>query len=87
MAIALVGSTLRSQVPNFVHHSGAMKGVSIVHDETKKKRYVQIDMDLIGKDPDQVIDQIDLLVIEARRNEPTIPIAEVKRRLERSRRK
>ena len=64
-----------------------MKGVSIVHDETKKKRYVQIDMDLIGKDPDQVIDQIDLLVIEARRNEPTIPIAEVKRRLERSRRK
>ncbi len=53
-----------------------MKGVSILFDERKKKRIVQIDMDAIRKDPEGLEDLLDVLVAESRRNEPTISLDE-----------
>jgi hypothetical protein len=50
-----------------------MKGVSIILDETTKKRYVQIDMELIITKRGEVDDFLDLLIIESSKDEPTIP--------------
>jgi hypothetical protein len=58
-----------------------MKGIRIIHDETKKKRYVQIDLDLIDTKRDEIDDYLDLLLIEARKDEPVIPFEEVEKRL------
>jgi hypothetical protein len=51
-----------------------MKGLSILYDEAKKKRIVQIDMDAIRKDPEAFEDMMDVLIAESRRNEPTISL-------------
>ncbi len=58
-----------------------MKGIRIIHDETKKKRYVQIDMDLIGTKRDAIDDYLDLLLIEARKDEPVVTFEAVEKRL------
>lgn len=60
-----------------------MKGVSIIHDETKKKRYLQIDMEVISSKRGEIDDYLDLLLIEARRDEPTVPFELVEKRLKR----
>lgn len=51
-----------------------MKGLSILYDERRKKRIVQIDLDTVSKDPEAVEDLLDVLVAEARRDEPTISL-------------
>lgn len=58
-----------------------MKGVSIIHDETRKKRYVQIDLDLISKDREAVDDYLDVLVAESRKNDEMIPWEKAKEML------
>jgi len=58
-----------------------MKGVSIIHDETKKKRYLQIDMDLISSKRGEIDDYLDLLLIEERKDEPTVPFEMVEKLL------
>lgn len=58
-----------------------MKGVSIIHDETKKKRYLQIDMDLMGSKRGEIDDHLDLLLIEARKGAPTVPFEVVEKRI------
>ncbi len=64
-----------------------MKGVRLIHDETLKKRYVQIDLKLIEKDRERVEDYIDVLLIESRKHEPSIPIEDFERRLKKSAKK
>lgn len=49
-----------------------MKGVTILFDEARKKRIVQIDLDVLSKDPEAIEDLLDGLVAEQRRNEPTV---------------
>ena len=48
-----------------------MKGVSILLDERRKKRIVQIDMDTFVKDPEALQDLVDVIRAESRKNEPT----------------
>jgi hypothetical protein len=60
-----------------------MKGVSIIHDETKKKRYLQIDMELINSKRGEIDDYLDLLLIEARKDEATTPFEVVEKRIKR----
>jgi hypothetical protein len=60
-----------------------MKGISIIHDETKKKRYLQIDMELIGSKRGAIYDFLDLLLIAARKDEPTVPFEVIEKRIER----
>ena len=49
-----------------------MKGVTILFDEARKKRIVQIDLDLLSKDPEAIEDLLDGLIAEQRKNEPTV---------------
>jgi len=60
-----------------------MKGVSILYDERRKKRIVQIDLDALSKEPEAIEDLLDGLIAEQRRNEPGIPHEEVVRSLKR----
>lgn len=49
-----------------------MKGVTILFDEARKKRIVQIDLDQLSKDPEAIEDLLDGLIAEQRKNEPTV---------------
>lgn len=64
-----------------------MKGVSILFDERKKKRIVQIDLEAIRKDPEGLEDLVDVLVAESRRNEPTVSLDAYLRSSKRSKKK
>lgn len=65
-----------------------IKGVKLITDETENRRYVQIDLVTLAKEPEAVEEYLDGLVALARRNEPSIPHAEVARAvLKRAKRK
>ena len=71
----------------FVKEPASMKGVTILRDERSHKRYVQIDVDLIEKDREAVEDYLDAILIEARKKESSVPLADLERRLKRSKAK
>jgi len=71
----------------FVGQLESMKGVTILRDEKSRKRYVQIDVDLIDKDREAVDDYLDAIMIEARRKEASVPLADFERRLKKSKAK
>ena len=61
-----------------------MKGVSIVRDITTNKEFLQIPIDLLDKKREEIEDMLDAIVADRRRNEPTIGLAELKKRLKRA---
>ncbi len=61
-----------------------MKGINILYDEKGRKRQVQIDVDVIQNDPEAVEEVIDIIICEARRNEPTISLADLKKKLDKA---
>jgi len=65
----------------------AMKGVTILQDETSKKRFVQIDLELITRDREAVEDYLDAILIESRKQEPSIPLEDFEQRLQKARAK
>ncbi|GAA4464189.1 hypothetical protein GCM10023093_13990 [Nemorincola caseinilytica] len=63
-----------------------MKGVSFVTDETRKRRYVQIDLKGIANfDNEMLEDLMDMIVAEARKDEKSIPWESVKAELAKER--
>jgi hypothetical protein len=55
-----------------------MEGVTILKDETSHKRYVQIDLELINNsDNEEILDLIDIIIAESRKDEETVTIEEV----------
>ncbi len=56
-----------------------MEGISIIHDRTNNRRYVQIDLDMF--DSDHIQDMLDGLVAYSRRNEESYPLDEVLKEL------
>jgi hypothetical protein len=58
-----------------------LKGVKLLTDETEGKRYVQIDLATLAKEPDAVEEYLDGLIAESRRNEPSVPHDQVMRAL------
>lgn len=59
-----------------------MKGVSFVTDETRKRRYAQIDLKGIAKYDDEALeDLMDIIIAEARKDEKSIPWETVKEEL------
>jgi hypothetical protein len=58
-----------------------MKGVTILTDEKKKRRILQVDITEVAKNPDQFEDLIDVLVAESRKDEKSIPWSEAKKAL------
>jgi hypothetical protein len=47
-----------------------MKGVTILTDDRKKRKILQIDIKEVAKHPDEFEDLVDVLVAESRKNEP-----------------
>ena len=58
-----------------------MKGVTILTDEKRKRKILQVDIKEITKNPDEFEDLIDILVAESRKNEPKISWEDVKKNL------
>jgi hypothetical protein len=50
-----------------------MKGVTILYDETRKKRVVQIDVDVLDRKRDELADMLGLIVAESRKDDEMIP--------------
>lgn len=61
-----------------------MKGVSFITDETKKKRFVQIDLETLKKYDDRIEDLFDVIIAESRKDEEKISIEDVKKMLKKS---
>ncbi len=58
-----------------------MKGVTFITDETRKKRFVQIELEAIEKYEEDVHDLIDAIIAESRRDEPKKSWEEVRKSL------
>ena len=58
-----------------------MKGVTIFKNEKNNRRILQVDIKEIAKNPGDFEDLIDVLVAEARRNEPKRSLDEDKKSL------
>lgn len=58
-----------------------MKGVSIIEDKTKKRRYMQIDLKAVKDDREWVQDVFDLMIAESRKDEKRVPWTAIKARL------
>ncbi len=58
-----------------------MKGVSIILDETRKKRYVQIDVDVLDAEREAVEDLLDVIIAENRKDDEMIPWQKAKAEL------
>lgn len=58
-----------------------IKGVKLITDETENRRYVQIDLHTLAKEPEAVSEYLDGLVARSRRSEPTVPHEQVMRAL------
>ncbi len=60
-----------------------MKGVSFITDEHSRKKAVVIDLKTLEKFDAHVEDLLDTIIAEARRDEPSTPWEDVKKRLRR----
>ncbi len=58
-----------------------MKGVTVLTDEKKKRKILQVDIKEVAKNPDEFEDLIDVLMAESRKNEPKKSWEEVKQAL------
>jgi hypothetical protein len=60
-----------------------MKGVTIIEDKAKKRRYMQIDMQAVKNDQEWIQDLVDVLIAESRRDQKRIPWSVIKEELKR----
>jgi hypothetical protein len=58
-----------------------MKGVTILTDEKKKRKILQVDIKEVAKNPDEFEDLIDVLVAESRKDEKKISWETAKKQL------
>ncbi|MGQ0738022.1 MAG: hypothetical protein ACT4OJ_03085 [Bacteroidota bacterium] len=58
-----------------------MKGVTILTDEKKKRKILQVDIKEVAKNPVQFEDLIDVLIAESRRDEKKISWEDAKKQL------
>lgn len=61
-----------------------MKGVSVVTDISRKKRFLQIEINDLVKNPHKYEDMIDIIIAEERKNEKSVPWEDVKKRLKKA---
>lgn len=61
-----------------------IKGVSVLYDETRKRRFVQIDMELIERDRERIEEMLDMIVAESRRNDEMVPWKKAKAMLKKA---
>ena len=58
-----------------------MDAITIFKNESNNHRLMQIDLDLLAKADEQLEDVYDIIAIELRKNEETIPWEQVKQQL------
>ena len=58
-----------------------MDAITIFKNESNNHRLMQIDLNLLVKDDEQLEDVYDIIAIELRKNEETIPWEQVKQQL------
>ncbi|GEO07647.1 hypothetical protein [Segetibacter aerophilus] len=58
-----------------------MDAITILKNESNNHRVMQIDLDLLGQNDEQLEDVYDIIAIELRRNEETIPWDKAKQQL------
>ena len=58
-----------------------MDAITILKNESNNHRLMQIDLNLLVKDDEQLEDVYDIIAIELRKNEETIPWEQVKQQL------
>lgn len=61
-----------------------MKGVKVLQDESSKKRFVQIDIDVLDKDREAVEDLLDVIIAENRKDDVMVPWEKAKADLRKS---
>lgn len=59
-----------------------MEAITILNDETNHRRLMQIDLDELSKNEELMEDLFDIISLELRKNEETIPWEEVKKQLQ-----
>lgn len=59
-----------------------MKVVTFIKDETRNKRFVQIDLDTIEKHMESIEDLFDVIIAESRKDEETVNWEDVKKQLQ-----
>lgn len=63
------------------HNSKQMEGVTIIHDQTNNKKYVQIALDKLEEYQEAFEDLFDAIIAESRKGDATISLSELKERL------
>ncbi len=58
-----------------------MEAITILKNEENNYRLMQIDLDLLAKNDELLEDVYDIIAIELRKNEPTIPWEQAKQQL------
>lgn len=61
-----------------------MKGVKVLRDESSKKRFVQIDIDVLDKDREAAEDLLDVIIAENRKDDVMVPWEKAKADLRKS---
>lgn len=61
-----------------------MKGVTILTDEKKKTKILQVDIREVAKNPGQFEDLVDVLIAESRRNEKKVSWEDARKQLKKS---
>lgn len=64
-----------------------MKGVRVFYDETNKKRFVQVDIDVLIKQRNQLQEYFDVLLMNSRQNESSVSLGAFERRLRKASKK
>jgi hypothetical protein len=58
-----------------------MKGITFITDETRKKRFVQIDLEQLEKHQGEIEDLLDVIIAESRKDDETISWEDLKKQL------
>ncbi len=58
-----------------------MEAITILKNESNNHRLIQIDLDMLAKDEEQLEDVYDIIAVELRKTEETVPWEQVKQQL------
>jgi hypothetical protein len=59
-----------------------MEAITILKNESNNHRLMQIDLDMLVSDEEQLEDVYDIIAVELRKNEETVPWEEAKKQLQ-----
>ncbi len=59
-----------------------MEAITILKNEANNHRLMQIDLDMLISDEEQLEDVYDIIAVEVRKNEETVPWEEAKKQLQ-----